>query len=633
MLDFLRRNATGWMARIMIGLLVISFLLWGIADYLNFTPRSAIAEVGGSQISVEEFQRLYQRTLSGISRESRQTYTPEQARAARIPERVLENLINAAALINESNRLALMVPDETVADAIRRDPSFLDEEGKFARDRFEAFLRKNNLSEAGFLDLRRKEILNLQIIGALASSIALPKTLVDQFHSYRSEKRVIAHFTLDVAKAITVPSLDETKLRETYDQRQGEFMTPQYRSLEALILGLDQVKGRVAVSDDEVAAFYKDNAESFDTLEKRRIQQIPFKDVAAAETAKTAIDGGKAFLDVAKEAGATVTDIELGVFTKKEVFDPIVAEAAFALEKDKVSAVVKGRFAPVLLRVADIEPGTKRTLDDVKGTIRDRLFKKKATPAFLDLHDQIDTLRIEGKTLKEIAETLGLKYLTVPATDKTNKNPEGTKAVDLPDAEGIIITNAAFEGAMGLENAPKELPDGGYVWVEPLSIKNSEAKSFDSVKGEVEKLAIAAEKERLLAELAGKIVERAKKGEVFEDLAKEFGATIETTAAITRTTSPQGLSRNGVARAFALPKGDVAASTSADNTSRTILKLMDIQPAAPPTKEEFEELAQAMLRDFQGEAVETYILAVRERQGVSIKEDLMRRAMGDTQEP
>ncbi len=106
--------------------------------------------------------------------------------------------------------------------------------------------------------------------------------------------------------------------------------------------------------------------------------QVAFKDKAAAEAAKAALKSGKSWAEVVKEAGAKDTDVDLGVLTKKQIIDPKIAAAAFALPKDAVSDVVEGRFATVLLQVTEIQAGTTKTLADVKEQVKDRLATEKA---------------------------------------------------------------------------------------------------------------------------------------------------------------------------------------------------------------------------------------------------------------
>ena len=75
MLEALRRGASSWVAKGLLGLLVISFAIWGVADVFRGYGQGSLATVGAKEISVEEFQRAYG-----------QTTLPEQPDARRVDE-------------------------------------------------------------------------------------------------------------------------------------------------------------------------------------------------------------------------------------------------------------------------------------------------------------------------------------------------------------------------------------------------------------------------------------------------------------------------------------------------------------------------------------------------------------------
>ncbi len=346
-----------------------------------------------------------------------------------------------------------------------------------------------------------------------------------------------------------------------------------------LTLSVDSLKGKMDVSDAEIASEYEDTKTSYNTPERRRVQQIAFKDKQAAEAAKDALKSGKkTFGEIAKEAGAKDADIDLGLVSKDRLIDPKIADAVFSLQKDTVSDVVEGRFATVLVRVTDIEPAVSRTLADVKDQVRDKLATKKAQAQLQGLLDQVEDNRAAGKPLKDIADEMKIEYLEVPATDRYNKTPDGKPALMLPDALSVIKT--AFDSQVGLENEAVELRDGGYAWVDVLGVTDKKQKPFDEVKDEVKKLAISQERARLVSELAGKLVERADKGEAMDALAKEAGAPkLDTTPPFTRTTEPQGMSKNAVSQVFTLAKDKAGSALTTDGKSRTVFKVTEITPA------------------------------------------------------
>ena len=176
-----------------------------------------------------------------------------------------------------------------------------------------------------------------------------------------------------------MPEPDEAKLKATYEANKAMFMSPEFRKIALLVLSVDNIKktDRRQRRREHRRPTTK-RKKDYNTPERRRVQQIAFKDKAAAEAAKKAIAGGKSFADVAKEAGAKDSDIDLGLISKDRFIDPKIADAAFGLAKDTVSDPVEGRFTTVLLRVSDIQPAVNRTFADVKDQVKDKVATKKA---------------------------------------------------------------------------------------------------------------------------------------------------------------------------------------------------------------------------------------------------------------
>ena len=138
-------------------------------------------------------------------------------------------------------------------------------------------------------------------------------------------------------------------------------MTPELRKINVLLLTRADVKARLPVSEEEIKAAYEQDKEKFNIPEKRRVLQLSFPDKAAAEKAYAELAKATNFVEAAAKLGFKESDIDLGLLTRKDMIDPKIADAAFALKKDELSKPVEGQFAIVLVRVGEIVPGKQRT--------------------------------------------------------------------------------------------------------------------------------------------------------------------------------------------------------------------------------------------------------------------------------
>ncbi len=628
MLEALRRGSTGLIAKLLLALLIVSFGIWGIADVFSGVSRRALATVGDVEIQNTEFSRVFQTELDGLSVENNRRITTEEARSQGVDRFVLNKMIGQAALKEHAQMLQLGLAPEKVVENLKKDENFFGPDGKFSRDGFDELIRRLGLTEGQFLKLRKEDELRRQLSGAILAATVAPKAMTDVQHAFKNETRSLQFFKIDAAKAVTIPDPDEAKLKAYYDANKGQFMTREFRKFAALLATVTELKKEVTVTDDELKASYADDkATIYDKPERRRLQQIAFKDRAAADAAREALTkGGKNFMDVAKDTGAKESDINLGKLSKKQLIDPKIAEAAFKLERDAISEVVEGRFATVLLRAIEIETGVESTFEGSKDKVQDKLASKKARDSLLQKVDLVEEGRNAGKTLKELAETLKLKLVEVAATDADSKTPDGAAALDHPNAAAIV--KAVFRTSPGAESEPIELGNDGYGWIDVVSIDAAKERPLAEVTADLKTAVIDDEKSKALKAYADKMVDRAKTGEDFEKLAVEAGGKTETLDDLQRTTSPPGLTQEAVERGFALALNGATSAETVDRASRTIVKVVKITPAAAPSTAEQDALTTALKRELENDTLISYVTALQDKLGVSINEAEFKRITG-----
>ena len=183
MLDAMRRGAVNWMAKVLLGLLIVAFALWGVADVFRNYGRGTLARLGNTEISVDEYRQAYQEEMASISRRlGGRRLTAEQAKMLGVEQRTLSRLIGTAAIDAHARELHLALSDQAIADIIRIDPAFQDATGKFSSNTFRGLLRQNGIPEARYLASRRKEEVRDQLTDTLLSGASPPQLLIDLLH-------------------------------------------------------------------------------------------------------------------------------------------------------------------------------------------------------------------------------------------------------------------------------------------------------------------------------------------------------------------------------------------------------------------------------------------------------------------
>ena len=626
MLDSLRKGASTWVAKILIGLLVLSFAVWGIEDMFRIFGQRSLAKVGDQEISAEAYREALQIELRAFGQSLGRTLTMEEARAIGLDVQVLQRLMGNAALETQAAELKLGITDKAIADSILADIAFRDATGRFNQQVFQQRLLSNGFTEQSFVAAQRRASLRRQLSRVASQVSATPKTLLTAVDEFQNQQRVLSYFSVPMAKLGAIGEPSEEDLRTYYDGNKRTFTAPELRKLGLLSLLPSQLSSTIEIADDELRAAYDANVASYTTEERRRVLQLSFPDMAAAQKANDRLISGVDFMALAKELEFSETDVDLGKVAKGGLADKTVAEAAFKLKKDEISAPIEGQFGAVIVKVTEIEPEVVRTFDQVKSEIRDQLARERAANDILDLHDKIEDERAAGTTLAEVAKKLNLTFTEIAAVDRSGNGPDGKPVAGIPASGQVLRT--AFESDVGIENDPIETQDEGFVWLDVLDITQETLRPFDTVRDKVAAEWRTTEERRRLAKKGQELVDRAKQGEPLETIAEAFGAEVKQSRPLKRNDSDDGVPRAAVSQAFALSQNGVGSVASDDGKARIVFKVAKIEPPAPLNAERskvIEEQLQSLLAD---DMLTQYVGALRRSYGESINQSAYNIATG-----
>ncbi len=225
MLESMRNAAQGFVGRIIMtvvmGLIIVSFVIWGVGDMLRGFTSTTVASVGSTKITQQEFRDSYQRTLQQYQRRLRQPFTNEQARAVGLDREVLQRLLSQAALDNTTHKLGLGISDSAIRSMITSNPAFRNKDGQFDPQMFASVLRDNDLNERMFVDDLRKTALRQFIVAALTAGVVAPKAEVAAEANYDGQIRSAAYFVLPASAAGDIQPPTEAALKSFLQRPQG----------------------------------------------------------------------------------------------------------------------------------------------------------------------------------------------------------------------------------------------------------------------------------------------------------------------------------------------------------------------------------------------------------------------------
>lgn len=614
MLTFLRSAAGTWIAKILLGLLIASFAVWGITGAsFNFATGN-LATVGSVTISSTDFQRQYVGEIGRLSQQFGRRLTSQQAQQFGIDQQVLGRLINQAALDDRANEFGVGISDDRLAEEILKDPAFVDAEGNFSAGRYQQILYSNQFTESQFLEEQRRTYSRRQIVDALTQDVAVPNVLKEAVSLHTNEERTIEFIELDSRDIQAVSNPDDTTLSTYFTENKLRYRAPEYRSMKYLTVLTSDFGWESKIKDETARAYYEANKSRFETPEKRTIRRITFDTAAKAQEAADKIKAGKSFDEVAAELNLTKGDLEFGTSTKAALIDQKLADSAFGLEVGKPSDAVATDFGQVILIVDAVEGGATQDIEQSLGAIKKELAADQNNRELSSKLDQIEEARLAGETFEEIAEKLKVKLVTVIDVAKSGALATGGEiAANTPALNELL--DEAYQTDIGVENDVIEVGRDGYLWFEVTDVKEARDQTLEEVKSRVIDDWVAAETDKAVTAEAVRIAAKMKEGRAIQALALEVAKEVQTVSGVKRGEPADGLSGPAVALAFNGAEGYVATATGDQENQVFVLHVKEIKvPEAKATEAGTEQVLQAI----QNDVIETYLVRVRNREGTNI---------------
>lgn len=592
MLDKLREGAQGKVAKVILGLIILSFALAGVGSYLNGPARTAPATVNGTDISAAALENAYRNERARMESQMGEAFSqlaanPEYMKQFR--RGVLDRLIDQALLDSKAHELGLRVSDEQIKQAIVAMPEFA-EDGKFNNDRYLQLIRRAGMTPEMFSESLRQDMVRQQLMGALIGTEFTLKGEAEQIDKLYNQTRDLRLVRLAAANYMGDVQVSDNELEQFYKTNSARFMNDEQVKVDYLLLDAANLGKNINVSEQDAQDYYDQHQDLFQRPERRQVAHIliPFgKDEKAAEKqADELLSKAKSGADFAELAKANSSDTfsakkggELDWF-EKGVMDPAFEQAAFALTKaGDLSGVVKSPFGFHIIKLLAVEPAQTKPFADVKEETIARLQTDKAKEQFFAEQQKMADSSFENPdSLDLTADVMGMKVVSSDYFSQANA------PAPLNDPK---VLSVAFSEQLRDDNTNSdviELSDGKALVLHITGYQPKAAKPLAEVKDQV----IAAIKHDKASEVArGKaqgLLEKLKAGDDIKADLAALDLKVETHKGIARF--DRQLDQNLVAQVFMLPhpkdgKPSVALVTET-NGDRVVVALDKVNvPAAP----------------------------------------------------
>ena len=612
----LRKSANSWFTRIFMFILVLSFAIWGVADFLTGQAEPPLAKVAGATITAQEFDGEFRRELSRLQQQFGPEFTTAKAREIGFDREVLRQMLVGQMFDHEADNLSLTAADATIAQLIRENPEFKDAFGEFDRNKFAAALRNNGFTEKEFLRRARLDSTRRQLIAVIAAGIRTPETLSGALYAMGGETRSadVLHIPQSAAGNPGKPS--EADLEAFHKANEALFTSPERRSVSYITLRPEELATEIKPEEAELREYYDAHLAEFTVTGMRNLLQFVLPDEAAAKAAADKINKGADFATVGRAAsGLNKNEMELLEITLEKLPREISA-AVFALKEGEVSAPLKSPFGWHVVKVTAARQERVDPFEDVRGKIARDLALNRATDLVVERSNQLEDARAGGASLEEAAKELNLNLRSVADIDRAGLGPDGKPSTGIP--AGPKFMEDVFATGEGSESDLRENREGGYYVLRVDKITPAALRPLPEVREDVTAGWRAQKTGEALEKLSEELLIAAKAGKKLEEIGRPLKLKPVRTAPFGRDFTSEQLGNDLVAKLFAAKPGEPVAGP-APGGGFVIASVHDIQrPELSAQKEAAEKMNKELAKRFEEDVLAQYQAVLERRYRVEI---------------
>lgn len=551
----IRDNSTGYTTKIIVGLIIVVFALFGFGSITTFlAPVAKVATVNGSDITQQAMEIAVER--------NRRTLIAQNVEIQNIDEdalrsNTLQSLINRELLIQETEALGMEYSDRALDAEMVAIPVF-QVDGEFNPQQFQLVIGSAGFSAVSYREEMRRDKEFQQLNSAIRGTSFLTKKEVRRASSLSQQTRDIAFLRVEVDQLLDDVVVDEGEVQAYYDSNSTEFVTTETIDIEYLELKRSDLMAEVNFEEAELVAFYEETKDLYAREERRQLAHILIEvnDERSEEEARTKADGiyvsiieGEEFAQLASQnsddPGSAGNGGDLG-FNEPGTFVEAFEAVADGLEMDQVAEPVLTEFGFHIIKLLGVEEAKTPDLSEIRDRIEKDLRESLAEDIFVTKSARMDEIAFESQDLLDPSEELNLEI-------------RSTGHIGRESGEGIAASSGVIDAAF----SPDVLVDGNnssVIEISPndhivLRIKEhrpSKIQPFEQVSDRIREMLVKGKAVALAESHAIEMVAMLEDGYITRYVADQYGLEWEVIGEARRGFAGMDVVINR--EAFSLPK-------------------------------------------------------------------------------
>ena len=539
MLAIIRDKATGWIAGVIVGLLVISFAFWGVSFYSGQAGELNVAKVNDVDISFQSFQRSFSQLRKQMQSVLGDSLSLEEDTF--IKNQTIEKLIESELINQLVIDSGLNVTNEKLVESIKNIEFFRNEEG-FDRIKYERSINSIGMASSIFEAQLRMDLLSEQLQAGFFETTFILEPELENILRLESQSRDITYTILSLPSFIEDGEISDSDIDTFYQANPSLFTQSEQVKIAYLELNVKELAKDIETNEEVLRNFYNDNKGDYDVVEQRSVRKLFVKtgekatneNKTKAEAVITSVlelvNEGKDFEEIVKQSAGETLEFSEHIFMSKGIMGKEIDEFLFNSEEGAVSKVIETKEGFNIVKVVEIRGGSENKYENSAQKVKEDYKNKQAELQFFELSDQLTTLSYENSDNLEIAaDAIGKEIINTDYFARDN------------DLEGLLsdplIISKSFDPELirsGNNSDAIELSDNHIVVLRVLEHKEAATKPLDDVRDEVIasiRLKLAREK---INETGDRIVAELKSGINPESVISHSGIEWTTTEKVKR---------------------------------------------------------------------------------------------------
>lgn len=410
MLDTLRNSARGTTGKVIVGLIVITFTLFGAESIISIAGNTAPATVNGEDVSELDYQRLLNNRQQELTSQFGAEAAAQLINSPFIQDEILESLISQTLQSQMATQLEFDASEEQVLKTLADIPAF-QIDGQFDQNRYQNVLSANGFNHQSFVLAQRQQTALTQFQAGIANTAFVIDKSVERIAALEAQTREIEYKSFNASDFTSRVELTEEDINDYYVENESNYLTEEQVKLDYILITLDSIADQQSINESELQAAYDSYVASLGGQESREISHILFADgdtQAEANAALARLAAGESFADLAVELSDDPGSAEFGGSLGELIPDVYVQEfydAAVLLQNEgDVTDLVETQYGIHLIRLDSVSRVVADSLESKREELTAEVADRKARDELVVIESELADLSFASDTIKEVAE-------------------------------------------------------------------------------------------------------------------------------------------------------------------------------------------------------------------------------------